>query len=160
MPAKSKEQQRLMGQAYALKTGKKKKSDLNPEYADEIAKLSKSMTKKQLKDFAKTKHKDIKEKKIQSFQSFINESNEDSKLIGGFENLPNSPNEDSKLIGGFENLPKSPVKVKHLIEYLQQFGEETSVELDKDGWDSEDPMEAIEFSGLFQKFKDTLFINN
>ena len=101
----------------------------------------------------------------------FNEMN-DSKLIGGFENLPDD--ESTRKTGSFSrskdeitkhilsNYPddKSPVKVKHLIEYLKQFGEETSVELDKDGWDSKDPMEAIEFSGLFQKFKDTLFINN
>lgn len=77
MPASSPEQQRLMAQAYALKTGKKKKSELNPKYADEIEKLSKSMTKKQLKDFASTKHKDIKEERvIKNFQSF-NKINED-----------------------------------------------------------------------------------
>ena len=75
-------------------------------------------------------------------------------------NFSGSKDEITKHI--LSNYPddKSPVKVKHLIEYLQQFGEETSVELDKDGWDSKDPMEAIEFSGLFQKFRDTLFINN
>ncbi len=62
MPAKSKSQQRLMGQAYAYKTGEIKAKDLNPKYADEIKKVAKSMTAKQLKDFAKTKHKKLPEK--------------------------------------------------------------------------------------------------
>lgn len=70
----SKSQQRLMGQAYAYKKGDIKAKDLNPEYADEIKDLAKSMTKKQLKDFAETKHKGlpqkVKENKIVNFQSF------------------------------------------------------------------------------------------
>lgn len=72
----SKSQQRLMGQAYAYKTGELKAKDLNPDYADEIKDLAKSMTKKQLEDFAKTKHKGLPQKVkegIKSFQSF-NES--------------------------------------------------------------------------------------
>ena len=69
MPAVSPEQQRLMAQAYALKTGKKKKKDLNPEYAEQISKLAKSMTAKQLRDFAKTKHSSMKEG-ILNFDSF------------------------------------------------------------------------------------------
>ena len=69
MPAVSPEQQRLMAQAYALKTGKKKKKDLKPEYAEQISKLAKSMTAKQLRDFAKTKHSSMKEN-ILNFDSF------------------------------------------------------------------------------------------
>ena len=69
MPAVSPEQQRLMAQAYALKTGKKKKKDLNPEYAEQISKLAKSMTAKQLRDFAKTTHSSMKEG-ILNFDSF------------------------------------------------------------------------------------------
>jgi hypothetical protein len=78
MPSVSKKQQRLMGQAYAYKKGDLKKSDLNPEYADEIEKLSKSLTKKKLKDFAKTKHvnipEKIKENIILDFYSFCNKN--------------------------------------------------------------------------------------
>ncbi len=78
MPSISKSQQRLMGQAYAYKKGELKDKDLNPKYADEIKKLSDSMTKKQLKDFAKTDHKGlpqkVKESKIMDFKSFVNES--------------------------------------------------------------------------------------
>jgi len=78
MPARSKTQQRLMGLAYAYKTGEIKAKDLNPEYADEIKKLAKSMTEKQLRDFAKTKHKNLPEKveesRIMNFNSFVNNS--------------------------------------------------------------------------------------
>jgi len=55
---------------------------------------------------------------------------------------------------------ESKVKVKHLIQYLEQFDPESPVELDKGGWEHEDPLEAIKISGLFQEFKNTLFINN
>lgn len=83
MPARSKTQQRLMGQALAYKRGEVKSKDLNPQYADEIKKLSKSMTEKQLRDFAKTKHKNLPEKvkegKILNFNSFctLNENKEE-----------------------------------------------------------------------------------
>lgn len=77
MPSKSKSQQRLMGLAYAYKSGDVKSKDLNPKYADEVKQISKSMTKKQLKDFAKTKHKGLPEKveeKILNFASFVKEN--------------------------------------------------------------------------------------
>lgn len=61
--SKSKAQQRLMGQAYAYKTGKLKKADMNPKYADQIVKLAQGMSEDDLEDFAKTKHKGLKEKK-------------------------------------------------------------------------------------------------
>jgi hypothetical protein len=140
MPSKSKTQQRLMGQAYAYKTGELKAKDLNSEYADEIKKLAKSMTEKQLKDFAKTKHKNLPEKveeKIKRFDSF-NESGE----IEGVK-----------------------VKVKDLIEYLQSLNPEINVSLDKDGWDYyETGLETVKKSSIFYLFtndgESTLFINN
>jgi len=52
MPSVSKSQQRLMGMAYALKKG-----ELDPKDASaEVQELADSMTLKQLKDFASTKH--------------------------------------------------------------------------------------------------------
>lgn len=59
MPSVSKAQQALMGQAYAIKIGDIKPSDLNPKYKKEILSLAKSMTKKQLEKFASTKHKGL-----------------------------------------------------------------------------------------------------
>jgi len=44
MPAVSKSQKRLMSQAYAIKTGALKPSDIDPRYRKSIVDLSKSMT--------------------------------------------------------------------------------------------------------------------
>ena len=54
------------------------------------------------------------------------------------------------------------IKVKDLIEYLQQFDPETEVELDKNGWDYyyKTPAEIIKHNGLFSPFKNMLFLNN
>jgi hypothetical protein len=59
MPSVSIAQQRLMGQAYALKRGDLKASDINPEYRKQIQDLADSMSKKDLEDFAKTKHEGL-----------------------------------------------------------------------------------------------------
>ena len=56
MPAVSKSQQRLMGQAYAYRTGKLKKKDINPTYFEHIKNLSKQMKLKDLKKYASTRH--------------------------------------------------------------------------------------------------------
>jgi hypothetical protein len=75
MPAVSKSQQRLMGQAYALKKGELKLSDLNPEYRDQIKDLADGMTLKQLEDFAKTSHDelpDVKENMTTATVSSVN----------------------------------------------------------------------------------------
>lgn len=143
MPSKSKTQQRLMGLAYAYKTGEVKSKDLDPQYADEIKKLAKSMTEKQLKDFAKTKHKNLPEKveeKIKRFDSF-NESDE------------------------FDENERVPVRVKDLVEYLQSLDPEMEVYLDKDGWDYyETGLETVKNSYLFYvsdyKGEKYLTINN
>lgn len=119
MPAKSKKQQRLMGQAYAYKTGELKAKDLNPEYADEIKSLAKSMTEKQLKDFAKTKHNSLPEKvdeTIKRFDSF-NESSENSVKM----NISLEMSEESarELMKYFDSTsPKSAMS-----EYLSQLWE-------------------------------------
>lgn len=59
MPSVSKAQQSLMGQAYGIKTGSLKPSDLNPKYKDQIVSLAKNMTKKELDKFASTKRKGL-----------------------------------------------------------------------------------------------------
>jgi hypothetical protein len=58
MPAKSRKQQRLMGIVHALQTGHMKKSNASPKARE----MAKSMSKKDVKDFAKTKHKDLPKK--------------------------------------------------------------------------------------------------
>jgi hypothetical protein len=75
MPSTSKKQQRLMGMAYSYAKG-----DI-PDASDQVKDLAKSFMKKgkkrglkKLKDFASTKHDNLKENmKIKSFNSF-NES--------------------------------------------------------------------------------------
>jgi hypothetical protein len=52
MPATSKAQQRLMGMAYAFKKGELAQNEVSPD----VIQLANSMTMKQLKDFASTKH--------------------------------------------------------------------------------------------------------
>jgi len=59
MPAVSTAQQALMGQAYAVKIGELKPSELNPKYRKRILSLADSMTKKELDAFASTKHKGL-----------------------------------------------------------------------------------------------------
>lgn len=78
MSATSKNQQKLMGIAYGYKIGKIKSSDLDPKYADKIKSLAKSMSIKQLRDFAKTNTETlptiVNERFIKSYSEFLNES--------------------------------------------------------------------------------------
>jgi Protein of unknwon function (DUF3008) len=59
MPAKSKKQQMAAGAALAAKRGKRSKASLKGASRQ----MAKSMTKKQLRDFAKTKRKKLPTKK-------------------------------------------------------------------------------------------------
>jgi len=59
MPAKSKKQQMAAGAALAAKRGETKKSELKGASKE----MYESMTKKQLKEFASTKRKNLPEKK-------------------------------------------------------------------------------------------------
>lgn len=63
MPSKSKAQQRIMGMALAAKRGK-------GHFSDRIHEIAHSMSEKQLRDFAKTKSKNLPEKKGEDW-SFI-----------------------------------------------------------------------------------------
>lgn len=64
----SKAQQRMMGQAYALKKGDIKLSDIDSDYQDQIKKLADDMSLKDLEKFAKTKHDDLPDKVEESFK--------------------------------------------------------------------------------------------
>jgi hypothetical protein len=59
MPAKSKKQQKAAGAALAAKRGERSKSSLKGASKQMV----KSMTEKQLRDFAKTKRKNLPTKK-------------------------------------------------------------------------------------------------
>lgn len=58
MPAKSKSQQRLFGMALAVRRGELKRSEVDDEVLDIV---DGKMTDKQIRDFAKTTHKGLKE---------------------------------------------------------------------------------------------------
>lgn len=58
MPAKSKNQQQIMGMALAYKRGELS----DDEVSAEIIRMANSMTEKQLKDFAETKHDGLPDK--------------------------------------------------------------------------------------------------
>lgn len=63
MPSKSKSQQRLMGVAYAVKSGDMQLSDVDADYRDKVKDLVDGMSLKDLKDFAETKHDGLPEVK-------------------------------------------------------------------------------------------------
>ena len=70
MPSKSKAQQRLMGAAYAAKKNKTPIKELSPE----LQKIVKSMNKKQLKEFAKTKTDNVPEHSKSAFAKFVKQA--------------------------------------------------------------------------------------
>lgn len=59
MPATSKAQQRLMGIAYAVKTGSMSIENVSPEYKEKVKDLVVGMSAKELKDFASTPHEGL-----------------------------------------------------------------------------------------------------
>ena len=65
MPAVSKAQQRFMGMVHAVKKG-----DMVAP-SPEVAQAAASMNKKDAKDFASTKHKNLPEKKKKTFKEFL-----------------------------------------------------------------------------------------
>ena len=65
MPAKSKSQQRLFGMAYAARKGEIPKSDLPDDVEDVV---NSKITTKDIKKFAKTKHKGLPERLRESLE--------------------------------------------------------------------------------------------
>lgn len=66
MPATSKSQQRLFGMALAIRKGEMKRS----EASEDLLKIVDSdMTDKEIEDFAKTKHKGLKEHLLESLNT-------------------------------------------------------------------------------------------
>jgi hypothetical protein len=112
MPSKSKKQQRLMGMAYAYS-----KEDM-PNASDQVKDLAKSFMKKgkkrglkKLRDFASTKHDNLKENKIQRFEQFNEGFTDFIKRIFG-----KKKEEKTKL----NSLPKKdPDSLENLPEELQ-----------------------------------------
>lgn len=120
-------QQRLMGIAYALKTG-----EIDPEDASDEAKdLAQNLTVKQLKDFASTKHKGLPYKKE-------NESITPAEIHGmGSVSLPGNPGtttsfDNQKVGSGDIPIPitnKKKIKIMKLIpESFEEFKQSLIVE--------------------------------
>jgi len=76
VPAKSKKQHRLMGIALAIKRGK-----LPASYSKEAAKIAKSMTIQQLRDYAKTKEKGLPAKKSNTKRRKSNTKRRKRKVV-------------------------------------------------------------------------------
>jgi len=72
MPAKSKQQQKYMGLAYALKKGDVKPSNVSKDIRD----TAKRMSKADLKKYASTKHKNLPNKLEQALERLINSVDE------------------------------------------------------------------------------------
>lgn len=66
MPAVSKSQQRLFGMALAVRRGEIKRSDVNDAVLDIV---DSDMTDKEIEDFAKTSHKNLKESLLEALNS-------------------------------------------------------------------------------------------
>jgi hypothetical protein len=71
MPAQTISQQKLFGMALAQKRGKAKGA------SKKVKELAKSMSAEKLKDFAATKHKNIKEGFVLKFNDFVNEQHDE-----------------------------------------------------------------------------------
>ena len=65
MPAKSKSQQRLFGMALAVRRGDLKRADVEQSVIDIV---DSDMTDNEIEDFAKTKHKGLKESLLEALQ--------------------------------------------------------------------------------------------
>ena len=93
MPSVSKSQQRLMGMAYAVKSGDMEISDIDPAYRDKVKSLSDGMTKKDLKKYASTKHEDLPETVDENFETANARISPDVSIGGmGAVSLPNAEN--------------------------------------------------------------------
>ena len=81
MPASSKQQQKFMGMVHALKKGDIKPSDVSQSVKD----AAKSMSKKDAKDFASTKHKNLPRKVKQEILDKLKEyaSKMGTNTLGG-----------------------------------------------------------------------------
>jgi ParB-like chromosome segregation protein Spo0J len=89
--AESKSQQRLMGMVYAYEKGKLNLAKLPASLQKKIKNISKSMTNKEVKDYAETKHKGLPEVKkasltLQLFNKLAAYNVNFTKLMNAFKN--------------------------------------------------------------------------
>lgn len=126
MPATTPAQQRLMGQAYAIKTGKLDPKDIDPKYRDQIVDLADSMSEKDLKDFAETKYSEMKKENIKemshipSFNDFINE-NEENELNENAKKYGNDVFVSLHNLATMQDIQKDSDAKKELGEIIETF---------------------------------------
>jgi len=117
MPSTSKSQQRLMGVAYAVKSGDMQLSDVDSAYRDKVKELVDGMSLKDLKDFASTPHEGLPE----VVETITPES------IGGMGNvqLPTENEFGSGDVpagpGDAKKRNKKKMKFKHKISMYEEF---------------------------------------
>lgn len=100
MPAQSKSQQRLMGVAYAVKSGDMQLSDVDASYKDKVKELVDNMSLKDLKDFAETDHSGLPEEVTEGVVK-VDTRRIMTKIMGaiGFKHAPKMREE---LLAAFE----------------------------------------------------------
>lgn len=114
MPSVSQAQQSLMAQAYGIKTGSLKPSDLNPKYRKQIVALSKQMTKKELEKFAKTKHKGL--------PHHVKESEETQIPVVTSESIPTfNPKGPGKIVPFLDPESQQKKKGKKNLQNLKDY---------------------------------------
>lgn len=107
MPSKSKAQQRLMGMAYAVKTGEMERGEASAE----VLKLADSMTLQQLHDFAATSHAGLPEE--------VDESGLTGFLSAGpFPRINSYPQNVATAWIGMERDKQDPL-VKSFMEFIE-----------------------------------------
>jgi len=101
MPSKSKQQQKFMGMAHALKKGEMKPSDASPE----LKKVAKSMSDKDVKDFASTSHKGLPKKVKQELLTKLKEySNKMGRDHLGGDSIPSAKKGGLRDFDGYDNV--------------------------------------------------------
>jgi len=115
MPSVSKRQQHLFAIAYSIKKGDKSIDDIDIKYRDKVKSLINNMSLNDLKDFAKTKTKDLPEViEYLTFEEFVH-ANPGMNVPGlGDVTLPDSPGDmdsfASQKTGSFVGFDKNSKK--------------------------------------------------
>ena len=115
MPSQSKSQQRLMGVAYAVKSGDTQLSDVDTSYRDKVKELVDGMSLKDLKDFAETKHDNIPEKITEGVMKI--DLRKILTRISGAIGYKHDPKMREELLSAFEkDLREIMVKHDYIVE--------------------------------------------
>lgn len=116
MPAQSKSQQRLMGVAYAVKSGDMQLSDVDASYKDKVKELVDSMSLKDLKDFAETDHSGLPEEVTEGVMKI--DLRKILTRLSGAIGYKHDPKMRQELLSAFEeDLKEIMAKHNYIVEY-------------------------------------------